>query len=477
MRGTRGSRTLFLFRYMLLLLSLIFLPSSSAASPVRVVQRHFQPALVGEPTDYISWMPIVLNRWPPIPYPPILSASAVAADGTYTLDWVELPEHLSTAYTLQESTDPSFINDVRNICTTTELTCSALQSVVGTRYYRVRGQNEWGYGYWSDTRAVEAQMRGGLLVNTQSRQASLAFYLNNYLMATSPAIGWSGSHTACNPGSTTQAFRDAVLRRINYFRAMAGVPADITLSDESNRLAQAAALMMSVNKQLSHTPPTSWTCYSEDGKNGAGSSDLILGAYGWNAITYFMQDSGSGNYSVGHRRWILYPQTQIMGTGDVPPTSDYPPTNALRVFDSHMWERRPLTRDGFVAWPPPGYVPYQVVFARWSFSHPAADFSAATVTMLSGGVSVPLTLSPVHDGYGENTLVWIPMGMSDWSSWPRPNSDIAYTINIRNVVIGGETRDFTYTVTIFDTGTGTQGVVEEINQWALGEPLLNSLGE
>jgi hypothetical protein len=231
---------------------------------------------------------------------------------------------------------------------------------------------------------------------------------------------------------------------------MAGVPAKVTLNDEYSTKAQAAALMMSVNRQLSHDPPASWQCYSDAGHEGAGNSNLYLGVYGWNAITGYMRDPGSGNYFVGHRRWILYPQTQQMGTGDIPPVTGYSPANALWVFDSNMWGPRPATRDEFVAWPPRGYVPYQVVFARWSFAYPGADFSSATVTMSSGGSSVPLVQSAVVNGYGENTLVWIPLGLNDGAPWPKPANDTTYTVNVQNVTIGGQSRSFTYDVIVFD---------------------------
>jgi len=239
----------------------------------------------------------------------------------------------------------------------------------------------------------------GPFVNPQNRQESLNFYLDQYLSSEGVPVNWTGDHGTCSAGNTSRDFRHAVLRRINYFRAMAGI-STVVLEDEYNRKAQAAALMMSVNRRLSHSPTPDWLCYSSDGAQGAGSSDLYLGVFGWNAISGYMRDPGGGNYFVGHRRWILYPQTQRMGTGDIPNTQ-YPAANALWVFDSNTWETRPPTRDGFVAWPPPGYVPYQVVFARWSFSYPQADFLAAVVTMRSDGVNVPLTAASVVNGYGE----------------------------------------------------------------------------
>lgn len=281
--------------------------------------------------------------------------------------------------------------------------------------------------------------------NPQNRQESLNFYLQQYLSSEGTPIGWTGDHDSCTPGTTSLQFREAVLRRINYFREMAGVPT-VTLKDEYNRKAQAAALMMSVNRRLSHSPTPDWLCYSSDGAEGAGSSDLFLGVMGWDAITGYVLEGGV----VGHRRWILYPQTEEMGTGDIPSTQDYPEANALWVFDSNLWSPRPATRNGFVAWPPPGYVPYQVVNDHWSLSYPDADFSSATVTMTTGGADVPVALEPIFNGYGENTLVWIPYGVSIDITWPKPQVDTSFRVKVQNVIIEGQSRNFNYEVIVFD---------------------------
>jgi hypothetical protein len=109
------------------------------------------------------------------------------------------------------------------------------------------------------------------------------------------------------------------------------VPAVVQLDDVYSGKAQQAALMMSANGQLSHNPPPSWLCYTAEGAQAAGSSNLYLGRFGPAAITGYVYDAGSGNYAVGHRRWILYPQTQRMGTGDIPPVGGARSSNALWV--------------------------------------------------------------------------------------------------------------------------------------------------
>jgi hypothetical protein len=292
---------------------------------------------------------------------------------------------------------------------------------------------------------------GALSVRPTNRQESLVFYRKYYLTSTvSP--GWSGNVSACNPGTTSQAFRDSIALRINYFRAMAGVPAKITLSDEYNQKAQQAALMMSANSALSHNPPTNWKCYTDQGNEAAGSSNLALGGYGLDALRMYMQDYGSGNTAAGHRRWILYPQTQNFGTGDIPGGNGIYAANDLWVFDSHTWDTRPATREAFVAWPPPGYVPYTVVYQRWSFSFAGADFTNAAVSMTENGANLPVTRYAPVNGYGENTLVWIRTGANDGSSWPKPTADTTYVVTVSNVLIGGSPRSFQYTVVIFDPG-------------------------
>jgi hypothetical protein len=279
----------------------------------------------------------------------------------------------------------------------------------------------------------------------------LNFYRKYYLTsAVSP--DWTGNVSACNPGTTSQAFRDSIALRINYFRAMAGVPAKVTMPDAYNEKAQQAALMMSANSSLSHNPPTNWKCYTDQGHEAAGSSNLALGAYGLDALRLYMQDYGSGNTAAGHRRWILYPQTQNMGTGDIPEGGGYPAANDLWVFDSHIWDTRPATREAFVAWPPPGYIPYTVVYQRWSFSYAGADFSNAVVSLTENGVNIPVTRYTPVNGYGENTLVWIRTGTSDSGSWPKPTADTIYVVTVSNVVIGSDPRSFQYTVIIFDPG-------------------------
>jgi len=190
----------------------------------------------------------------------------------------------------------------------------------------------------------------------------------------------------CDPGTTSAVFKEAILRRINWYRAMAGLPGDIVLDDELNEKCQAAALIMAAQGALSHFPPADWECYTPAGNEAAGAANLHLSStpnLDAGIVDGYIEDGGQFNASVGHRRWLLYTRQRTMGTGSVSGTFR---ANAIWVIG--QFGIGPARNH---SWPPAGFVPYQVVYPRWSFSSPNADFSQATVTMTRGGNPISLT--------------------------------------------------------------------------------------
>lgn len=296
--------------------------------------------------------------------------------------------------------------------------------------------------------------------NTADRELVRMNYRNIFLAARTVPLGWAGNVATGVWGDTSPAYKSAVAARLNWLRAMAGVPANVTLNLVNSGKAQQAAMMMSANRQLSHSPPPSWLNYTAQGAEAAGNSNLCLGfSSDPGCVEQYMMDAGSNNGAAGHRRWILYPQTQQFGSGDIPASAGYPSANALWVFDGRFGAARPETRDSFVAWPPPGYFPYNLEPIRYSFSYPGADFSAATVTMTRGGVAVTPVKEPVQNGYGENALVWYRSGQntSSYPAIPASSPDVPVDISIGNVRINGAPQSFTYRVTLFDTAGGPSG--------------------
>ena len=266
------------------------------------------------------------------------------------------------------------------------------------------------------------------------------YYNTVYAPARAVANDWSGSVSGCNAGTTSAAYANATLDMVNYFRAMTGLPASVSHEPVKDGKSQQAALMMTANNQLNHTPPSSWTCYTADGYDGASHSNLALGVAGAYAITLYMSDPGSGNTALGHRRWILYPPQVEMGTGST--------SNANDLWVIGTFGTRPGS-PSIVAWPPAGYVPYQAVYARWSFSlntSTSVDFTSATVSMTAGGSPVSLSVFSQAVGYGDKTLGWETSGLS----FPSGAADKAVSVQINNVVVGGVSTNYSYTVTVID---------------------------
>ena len=294
---------------------------------------------------------------------------------------------------------------------------------------------------------------GGFSVNPYSREQVRSFYNAVYRSSDGIPMQTTADVSNCIPGTNSTAYKEAVLRRINWFRAMAGLPASVTFNSTFCAKDQESAVIMSANNALSHNPPNYWLCYTGNGDNASSNSNIAIGNSGADAITAYIWDFGANNFKVGHRRWLLYPQTQVMGTGDVPAANGYNSANATWVFDGNYGGPRPATRTPYVAWPPAGYLPYQLAYPQWSFALTNANLSAASVTMKSNGVTVAVSLQQYGTNIGENTIVWVPMGLDFTSSstvFPFGGTDTVYTITVTNIQYSSITTGFTYTVTLFD---------------------------
>ncbi|HYO83894.1 MAG TPA: DUF4214 domain-containing protein [Bryobacteraceae bacterium] len=287
--------------------------------------------------------------------------------------------------------------------------------------------------------------------DTSNRETVARAWREDYAGTINVPTGFTGNVDAGIPGDTSAQYKAAVQQRINWFRAMAGVPAVITFRADFNTQAQQGALMIAANSALSHNPPSNWKWYTQTGATALATSNICAGLLDdAGCVEAYMEDFGSSNPGVGHRRWILFPNMQTMGTGDVQTATNI--WNVTKVLNTDRAATRPATRHEFVAWPPPGYVPYQTLFPRWSFSFPGADFSTAQVTLTRDGTPLPVTQAPTVPNFGENTLVWVPQGQNPSTSRVRtnPGADDVYDVTITGVKVGGVTRTFNYQVIVFD---------------------------
>ncbi len=298
---------------------------------------------------------------------------------------------------------------------------------------------------------------GAVCVSTDAagldREKILLDYEVHYLGTNLTNCGWTGAVSGCNAGTASQESHDKVAERINYYRRMVGLNDDVTLDAAKGAKCQEAALMMKANNQLSHNPPSSWTCYTADGAEAAANSNIALGMHSVNAVTGYMDDFGANNKDVGHRRWILYSKAKVMGDGSTDGS------NAIWVM-GNSGNPYPANMPEYFSWPPKNYVPAPLVFDRWSFSKPDADFNAATVTMKdASNNSVTVSIIARSVGYGDNAIVWEPTGIN--LSGP---GDVKYTVTVADVNVGGTPKTYTYSVIIVQPGKGKSDPYQELKR-------------
>ena len=272
------------------------------------------------------------------------------------------------------------------------------------------------------------------------RQKVIAEYKDLYLTSTVTfdELDWSGNTENCSAGKISDIAMDKTLVRINYFRSFAGLNTEVYFDSSLNSKSQEAALMMKANNDLDHNPPETWSCYSEDGALAAKRSNLAIGTHSANAISLYIRDPGSNNEAVGHRRWILFSRAYKFGMGS---TNN---THALWVIA----EKQDNPDVDYIAYPPPGYCPKPLVYPRWSFSKPGADFSHVEITMYDEyGLPVPVSVLEEKRGFGDNTIVWEPEYMIDHIY---DEFDHKYSVDIEQVIHRGDTMNYSYDVVFMD---------------------------
>ncbi len=222
---------------------------------------------------------------------------------------------------------------------------------------------------------------------------------------------WTGSLDTCDPGDLTDGGRQRALAVVNLYRFLADLP-PVTDDAARNQKTQACALMMDKNGMLSHNPPMSWACYSAEGAEAAGKSNIALGVGAVASVDLFMVDPGNAT-TLGHRRWILSNSLGPIGLGGTPGAA------CMWVLGGSGDAGKP-----YVAWPPAGKFPLQAVAPNWtgidetgwSIQSDAIDLSGAQVTITKDGAPLPVSVTQLSGGYGSQYAIsMIPQG---WNTTP-----------------------------------------------------------
>jgi hypothetical protein len=216
---------------------------------------------------------------------------------------------------------------------------------------------------------------------------------------------WSGSVAGCNIGDVAEPGRENALKLVNLYRFLANLPA-VTHEASRDAEAQACSLIMTANGMLNHFPPSSWTCWTQQGADGAGSSNIASTA-GVTGVDLYMADPGNET-TMGHRRWILSNSLGPIGLGS---TSSY---SCMKVIGGSG-----SAGAAFTAFPSPGDFPYEALHASfapvdetgWTIQSDTISLDGATVTVDDEGTNMPVQVVQLDGGYGSTyALNLLPQG-------------------------------------------------------------------
>jgi hypothetical protein len=286
-------------------------------------------------------------------------------------------------------------------------------------------------------------------INTYS-QASVNYYYN-YLWKSGAAVptGWTGSVSGCHPGTSSAEGHRAAINAINFARRMNGlspITGAYSTTATQNVNAQKSALIMEANGALSHNPPTSWRCWTKAGAQTAGKSNLALQSpvtTPVGAVKSMFDEPGSSNYAVGHRRWLLYPNSDVFGFGFT--------QRAASIQVIGLKQDTANNHPKWVTWPSDGYFPNTIEPAgRWSITgQKSTCFNYATVKVGYGSSYLGITLLNRTDrAYGNPTMSWqLPSGYSKTGTYRVVVSNV-HTLN-SNGNCGSGTTALAYTYYVY----------------------------
>ena len=270
----------------------------------------------------------------------------------------------------------------------------------------------------------------------QLRQRAIDDY-NNYYISSNTAFAWSGSTSTCAAGTLPVSVQDKVIKRINFYRRIVGLPTNCVFTTLLNEKSQQAALMMQSNQRCDGTPNPSWSCYSIDGANAWTNALAADGYIGADAIDTWMIGEQDQTGALLDRRWILFSRGKTYGHGSA--------NSFAALYAKHNFNNPPTTLQlpQFIAYPPAGYIASDLFYPNlaWSFSIPNADFRTAAVTVKNAdGITIQTTKFPVLDLEADNTLVFRPKLTYALTK------DTKFSVTVANVRVNGSLKTYNYDV-------------------------------
>ena len=208
-------------------------------------------------------------------------------------------------------------------------------------------------------------------------------------------------------GKLTPAYMARGLAALNFFRFVAGLPADLEIYEPWNEEAQHGAVLLDYLHIMEHYPPypensgmtrafydRAYAGTSTSNLMGGGTSPLAVeGENGLDtAVFALMYDSDARNVKgTGHRRSFLNPEAQKAGFGFATTCA------AIKLRPTEESLNAPDRRLAYVAWPPSGNIPLSAFRSSelWTVYMYSGEFPGGK---LQGKDKVAVTLKRERDG-------------------------------------------------------------------------------
>ncbi|HWE02474.1 MAG TPA: CAP domain-containing protein [Tepidisphaeraceae bacterium] len=166
-----------------------------------------------------------------------------------------------------------------------------------------------------------------------------------------------------NPNAPTSEELARALAKLNGYRYLCDLQADVVLDDEEINLCQYASEVLAKLGHLTHTPekPSGYDDKAYQlGRDGCGHSNIFQGGDAIASVSAYMNDSDASNIDrLGHRRWILHPSMAKTGFGMSGQFS------AMYSFDG---SRQNTPDYEYVCFPPRGWCPMNMFGPNWAWS-------------------------------------------------------------------------------------------------------------
>lgn len=265
--------------------------------------------------------------------------------------------------------------------------------------------------------------------------------------------------TNCNYGFVNPQTLEKTLAQLNYYRRFVGL-SELTMDTVFNKQCQ-ALLQYGISNKFPASLDSSAQCFSKEVRDGW-LTTISSSSFHTNfasAVNYFMlQDEAT----VINRRRLMYPKLSVVGFGQLKTHFAFKVTGA---GTSGQNQTVPET----VAFPPKGFIMKDMLPKTWSFVVPGADVRYSSVTLrmrdfyskpkLSGKKPplVDVAIEVDNRGWstqgqsgtlGEDPAILFKITDSRVMDEYYENEDLEYEVTIRNVLINGVSKDFTYPVKV-----------------------------